>query len=468
MSNKRRHKSISAAARRLLAQGESARADFKRAPEGVSADDLVSFANTDIGGAILVGIEEKTGPNGEQLGAVRGCDIGDATVLQITNKALSCLPPVAIDVHIENLASTPFLRVEIPPSQTKPHCTPKGVYCRREGSRNRPLQPTELLQIFLDSESRAFAERFETAAHRIKQDLSDLEDSLARSIKSMGDQLGWAEFKLDDTESTLDSILSYTQSAKREADDISTRLRALFRQDKRDDPIREKARKQLLDEVVEQLSNDHGLFDSIVQGSSVEMSSSGKAAVELDKKDFSDVLHEAVKIVAERIEAQRYEIQVKKPTDFTHEELGEFATLVTKAGEVAGGVKKRLASAALLGVILYDDKIVGTAALKKPIRTYCNRIFKSACSTESPEIFTRELGWVYIEPEHRSKGHIKPLLEKLMDGSNNKNIFATTKITNEKVQRILLNNRFVQNGVPYPSKQEKSAELALYIKKNAA
>jgi len=98
------------------------------------------------------------------------CDVNDATILQIANKALNCIPPVAIRVHIENLSSLPFLRIHVPSSSTKPHCTPKGVYSRRDGSRNRPLHPGELLKMFLESESRAFAERFESAADRITRD----------------------------------------------------------------------------------------------------------------------------------------------------------------------------------------------------------------------------------------------------------------------------------------------------------
>src|SRR5438309_11635612 len=111
----RRTRTISKLTKTLLAEGESERADFKRIPDGISADDLVSFANTDAGGSILVGIDEQRGSGGAQIGVVRGCDVSDATILQITNKALSCVPPIAIEVHIENLGTTPFLRIDVAP-----------------------------------------------------------------------------------------------------------------------------------------------------------------------------------------------------------------------------------------------------------------------------------------------------------------------------------------------------------------
>jgi hypothetical protein len=49
-------KTLSALTRRLFAEGESNAADFKRTPDGVSADDLVSFANSATGGQILIGL----------------------------------------------------------------------------------------------------------------------------------------------------------------------------------------------------------------------------------------------------------------------------------------------------------------------------------------------------------------------------------------------------------------------------
>jgi len=297
MSNHKRYESISNAAQKLLTEGESARVDFKALPNGVSVKDLVSFANTDVGGTILVGVEEKRGAKGEQVGNIVGSDISDSTILQIKDKALHCIPPICIEVHIENLNTNPFLRVEIPASQTKPHCTREGVYCRRDGNRNAPLQPTELLGIFLDKEAQAFAEKFQAAADRITHDLDYLEQCLTQSIESMADKLGWSERKLDDTESMFHSTVSYALSAKEETEYISTRLRALFAQDGRHDPVRNPIRKQLLKDLVAQLSNDDALLESVVRGDTGQGSIVGRAAVELDKGEIGEVIDEAVKIV---------------------------------------------------------------------------------------------------------------------------------------------------------------------------
>ena len=276
MVTRRRTRGVSTHIKNLLREGESEHADFKRAPDGISTDDLVAFANSERGGSILAGVDERSGPDGAQVGFIVGCDVSDATILQVANKALSCLPPVAIEVHIENLGNVPFLRIEVSSSPTKPHCTPKGVYSRRDGSRNRPLHPSELLRIFLESESRAFAERFESAASRIAEDLAELEMNLDSSISAMADRLGWAESNLDSSESTLNSILAYAKRLDNETSDLTTRMRAIFRQDSRQDPIHDREWKKLLDGAVNQLLKDKDLLKGITAGRAVEIRAQGK------------------------------------------------------------------------------------------------------------------------------------------------------------------------------------------------
>jgi hypothetical protein len=298
MAIEKRSKSISRRTRDLLDGGESALVDFKRGPDGVHAEDFVSFANSETGGDILVGIAEESGANGAQRGVVIGCDIGDGTVLQILNKAIGCVPPIAIQIFVENTAKTPFLRVHVPPSENRPHSTPKGVYCRRDGSRNRPLHPNELLRIFLDNEGRIFAQRFEDAGQRLANELSSLQRALEERIESIGDQLGWAEMKLDGSENTIDTILARIANVESEAIDSSTRLRALFRQDNRADPVRAEVRGKFLREIVDQLSRNAKILKQIKSGKGVSVQLSGKAALELNESDLKEILGEAVAAVS--------------------------------------------------------------------------------------------------------------------------------------------------------------------------
>jgi hypothetical protein len=460
----KRKNGITSHTARLLSEGESDRVDFKRTPEGVNADDLVAFANSAAGGCILVGIEERPGRGGAQIGVVVGCDVGDAPILQIVNKALACFPPVAITATVENLTKTPFLRIDVPSSATKPHCTPKGIYCRRDGSRNRPLHPSELLSLFVESEARVFAERFESAANRIVDDLGKLERNLDSSIKSMTDQLGWADSKLDDTESRLGSILAYTKYMSVEIDDLTKRVRALFRQDQRQDPIYDRERKALLDRMVEQFMEDEELRKGLERGGSFSLETKGKAAQELTEDDLRQVFHEAIKIVGERLVLEKYSIHLKKPAQCEEGEIQELAKLIAEGGEVVNGIEQRLKTADRLGLVHYDKELVGSAALKQPVANYRKSVFEKAKASVDPSDYSRELGWVYLKEKHRSKGQMKPLIENLLKAAGSNGVFATTRKSNDKMQRILAHQGFVLHGQSYESVQNEGDEIVLFIR----
>lgn len=299
MGEQKRLKSLSAITRNLIASGEGQLVDFKRAPDGISAEDLVAFANAPEGGTILAGIEEQI-IDGMQTGRVIGCDVSDNTILQILNKAIGCFPPVSVDIVLENLNEKPILRISIPASTTKPHCTPKGLYCRRDGSRNRALHPSELLKIFLDTEEQMFATRFKAAADHISESIESLSDSLSETIEEMATQLGWAESNLDDTSNTLGMILSYTKRLSDETDDIATRLRAIFRQDKREDPVRDRELKELTQQLIDQITENKELLSGVLDGKGLSYKLVGKKAAELTEKDGEIALINAVKTIRNR------------------------------------------------------------------------------------------------------------------------------------------------------------------------
>jgi predicted HTH transcriptional regulator len=95
-------------------------------------------------------------------------------------KALSCNPPVQIEIYTENTSSNPFFRVEIPSGHQKPYCTNSGTYKIREDARNHPLHPEQLHSMFLDREGEEFRDRFSQAA-------GDLEGKMAHTLDIVGD-----------------------------------------------------------------------------------------------------------------------------------------------------------------------------------------------------------------------------------------------------------------------------------------
>lgn len=463
MAIKKRLKNLSKLTRQLLSEGESARSDFKRIPDGISADDLVAFANSDDGGQILAGIDEQT-IDKAQIGVVRGCDVSDAAVLQVLNKAISCIPPVSIDVYIENLDDKPILRVEIQSSQAKPHCTPKGVYCRRDGARNRALHPSELLRLFLDSEASAFAARFEVAAERITEDLSKLESSLDDSIKSMSDQLGWAEFQLGDTESTLDSIQGLVAKLTINTSNANSRLRALFRQDERDDPVREKARLHYFNKLIKEIEEDENLFNHVASGGELALNSKQPEDSDMSDEDAKQLLQLAVRHVQDTERDKKYKIVVKASKACTDDELDQFAAKAADGGEVADGIRDRVERAFRLGFIVYDNAIIGTAALKKPAGGYRDKVFKKASSRLDPSAYPYELGWIFLDEPHRKKGQMTRLINDLLPAAKDSGLFATTRTSNEIMRDILAQLKFSEEGAEYKSEQNPGDTLNLFVR----
>lgn len=178
------HQTISARARRLLSGQEDRYVDFKQSPAGLDSEDIVAFANTPTGGTILLGVQEARRSDGRQYGRVVGCDVGDSACLSILSRAENCIPPIEIDVIIENLRSKPFFRVEIPSGPQKPYCTSRGTYKIRGDGANQTLTPRRLLALFLDSESEEFLGRFREATEELDDQMAHLLDTMDRLVRA--------------------------------------------------------------------------------------------------------------------------------------------------------------------------------------------------------------------------------------------------------------------------------------------
>lgn len=168
--------------RQMLASNENLSVDFKREANGVKSSDFVAFANAKEGGTLLIGVDEYTSSNGLQRGKIVGCLVDDKARLALVNKALECTPSLEIQVYVENLKQRPFLRIEIPAQSNRPFCNSRGEYSIRANGRNRALYPSELLSIFLESESELFDHRFQGVA-------GSLEDQVKQVNRAVSEQL---------------------------------------------------------------------------------------------------------------------------------------------------------------------------------------------------------------------------------------------------------------------------------------
>lgn len=169
---------ISARAQGLLDGQENQDVDFKRQLSGLASADLVAFANSPTGGTILIGVDEIVGNNGLQRGMAVGCPVGDKEKLIIINKAENCVPPIEVEVYVENADSLPFFRIEIPPGPDKPYCTRKGIYAIRGDGRTKALLPGRLLSLFMETEAEQFFARFREATGELELSLTVLKSQV--------------------------------------------------------------------------------------------------------------------------------------------------------------------------------------------------------------------------------------------------------------------------------------------------
>lgn len=170
----------------LLERSEQIDVEFKESLAGLKNSTLVAFANSADGGTILIGIRETQLEDGRQRGEVVGVDVSDKARLQIVNRASSCIPPIELDVLIENTASKPFFRIEIPSGRHKPYCTGGGRYTIRGNARTNVLMPNQLLNIFMENESQQFFQRFQQVTAELEAHLT----ALSEKVAALEDRLG--------------------------------------------------------------------------------------------------------------------------------------------------------------------------------------------------------------------------------------------------------------------------------------
>jgi Putative DNA-binding domain len=301
MPKPKQYSSISQRSRELLKSGETREVDYKENARGLHAEDLVAFANSPSGGAILLGVEEFTNAEGTQQGRPVGCQVDDDARLQVLSKALSCSPAVEIELFTENLSRQAFFRVEIPSGAHKPYATSAGTYKIREDSRNNPLLPEALLKMFLDREGSEFRERFAEATgalHGRMQDalsaVGNLEDEVSKKIEEIGSSMGWAEYKAGDAADTIETVQSLVTRLAHEVADQTKRLRAIAAITGAKDPVKEAAELEVLEFLKKKLSVDPKLLKAAKSGKALSVSLQGRLTAELTKDDLTRLVREAM------------------------------------------------------------------------------------------------------------------------------------------------------------------------------
>lgn len=224
----REYRRLSRRTRLLLSQPEGREVEFKRDVGAVKHKMLIAFANSSTGGTVLVGVEELTVPDGVQRGRIVGCDVSDSARLQVQNRALSCIPPISVQIFTENIAQKPIFRIEVPSGSNKPYCSQSGEYCVRSDSRTRALQPGELLDLFMEREGAQFVARFRHAVGRLEGQVTTMDSELRQGVDQMlGDMKRLDQdtsFILNELYGRSRAIREETNAARRHEDSLGRRL----------------------------------------------------------------------------------------------------------------------------------------------------------------------------------------------------------------------------------------------------
>ena len=107
-----------------------------------------------------------------------------------------------------------------------------------------------------------------------------------------------------------------------------------------------------------------------------------------------------------------------------------------------------------------DNEVVGVASIKNPDKNYKKTTFKKANVEEFADDFDYEIGYAVTKETHRRKGISEQLIKSLMDNSNSKSFYATTK--NDGMRHLLEKIGFVKLGDNYTNDNNETLTLYSY------
>ena len=228
-----RHQKVSAAAKHMLALGESGRYEFKRDVDAVTPGLLTALANwvaadpaRDVA-HLLVGVDEvedrATGlVSGVPYGLPKGLDKAVARIQDVASKTR----PIPVEVFIveEGVSqTTPFIRVEVRPTMP-PHFDDQGRRQTRQGRSTRALTDDELLRIYLDREAGSFAVRFRQTSEELQSAVGAVGsqvDQIAKAIEnSIAEPINQLTGTTADAADAARSAASSADSAAASADSV--------------------------------------------------------------------------------------------------------------------------------------------------------------------------------------------------------------------------------------------------------
>lgn len=159
-----------------------------------------------------------------------------------------------------------------------------------------------------------------------------------------------------------------------------------------------------------------------------------------------------------------YKIETQVPSSCTSDQIQQFESLVLSGGEVIpAGLTGRINRSFRLAWALDGSEIVAAAALKRPNEGYRRSVFLKSRSSEDPNSWEAELGWIFVSERHRRNGLARKLVTVLFQDEPSRNAFATSREHNDPIMPLLEEFGFVREGNPYGS-ENGEYNLVLHLK----
>ncbi len=220
----------------------------------------------------------------------------------------------------------------------------------------------------------------------------------------------------------MDTILALTKRVDGRAADVADRVRALFRQDAREDPVRDREFEKLIEELVDQISSDRRLKSAILAEKPLSYKLKGRQARELTVEDGKAALAEASRIIRHQEDRKQYQTTCSAPKEWGEGQIDAFMTKAANNQDPAK-VRKEVNDALLIGSTRYKGDIVATAGLKKPSLSLRRKVFELGLTTADPKRFKIQLDWITLHQDHRSKGILTDLVTEVLASAAGRPVF---------------------------------------------
>jgi hypothetical protein len=171
--------------------------------------------------------------------------------------------------------------------------------------------PGDLLAIFLENESNAFAHRFADATEEMSENLEatlgevkSLKNDVSSRIDAISSQMSLSDMTLDDTESLLRTLIRETKELEERVGDADTRMKQVIQDTGKEDRLRSNKRRELIEFIKEGLREKIKTLASALSVTSFNFNVPNKFAYEFDEAERSSIAQEAFNELVEELKGE--------------------------------------------------------------------------------------------------------------------------------------------------------------------